>query len=147
MKAFLKNWVFWFLIINTGITIVVAVSVLKYDAIASGTILRIVISALATSLVTAGFFAINPKKPMGKGMIALSYFLHYLVLYGVMYLLGTSFGWFERSVGGAVSIAISVAIVYAFSVIASTLLSQGEAKELNRALKNFTDNDEGRKTE
>ena len=77
----------------------------------------------------------------------LSHFLHYLVLYGVMYLLGTAFGWFEKSLGGAVNIAVSVAIVYAFSVIASLLLSQGEAKELNQALKNFTENDEDRETE
>ena len=142
MKAFLKSLVFWFLIINTGITLVVGVTVLKYDSIVPETIIRSVISAFATSLVTAGFFSINPKKPMGKGMIVLSHFLHYLVLYGVMYLLGTAFGWFERTLDGALSIAISVAIVYAFSVIASLLLSQGEAKELNRALKDYGDSED-----
>ena len=141
MKTFFIQWIKWFLIINLGITVVVGISVSGYDSIPALTVFRIVISALFTSLLTTAFFSYEPRKRVGKLFGAVFFLLHYICLFAIMTILGTMFGWFELSLRGILSIAISVGGVYFITVLVSSLLSKNEAAKMNEALKKLDDSE------
>ena len=139
MKTFLLNLLKWTLTITTGITLIVGISVMKYDTIPAVTIPRIFIAGILTSLVTTAFFSYEPKKKVGKGFGFVFFLLHYLSMVIVMAIIGISFGWFDFTVKGILTIGLSVGGVYLFTVLISLMLSKGEAQKMNEALKNLDD--------
>lgn len=62
-------------------------------------------------------------------------FLHYLLMWAAMSLMGIWFGWIAASLKGVLMMALYVVIVYIFVVIMNYLSSKQESKALNQALK------------
>ncbi len=122
--------------------LVFGISTLRYDMIDSANIWRIFIISAATSLLTAGFFSIDPRKPMKKIVNILLTVGHFLGLYAIVYCCGTWFGWFEASLDGLLSVLISVAIVYAFTTVIHMILVKKETDDLNEALKKYGKEDD-----
>ena len=146
MKTFFINFLKWLITITTGIALIVGVSVMKYDSIPANTVIRIFPAGIATSLITAIFFSYEPRKKVGKGFGFVFFLLHYLSMCIVMMFIGISFGWFEASLAGVLEMAVSVGLVYIFTVVISLALHRGEAQKMNDALKKYADdNDPDRK--
>ncbi|MBP5184653.1 MAG: DUF3021 family protein [Lachnospiraceae bacterium] len=139
MKTFLINFLKWFLIINSGILLIVGLNIFRYESISTLIIPQIFAASFLTSLVTTALFSYNPRNPIKKGVALLLYFGHYLVLCAIIMTLGTLFEWFEFSPKGALTVALSVAGVYFVSFIISYILSKGEADEMTKALNNLKD--------
>lgn len=139
MKTFISEFLKWFLIINTGIMLVVWVNIFRYDTIWVSIIPQIFCASFVTSLITTAFFSINPKKPLSKAMRAFIQLAHYLVLCIVIMTLGTLFDWFNFSLSGGLMVVLSVAGVYLITAFISYLLSKSEADEMTKALKDFND--------
>ena len=137
MKAFISEFLKWFLIINTGIMLIVWLNIFRYDNIWVSIIPQIFCASAVTSLVTTAVFSINPKKPLGKPLRILIPVAHYLVLCVIIMTLGKFFDWFELSLSGCVVVALSVAGVYLITAVISYLLSKSEADEMTKALKDF----------
>jgi hypothetical protein len=53
--------------------------------------------------------------------------------------LGNHFNWFELSLSGCLTVALSVAGVYLIATVISYAFSKSEADEMTSALKNFKD--------
>ncbi len=139
MKAFISEFLKWFLIINTGIMLIVWFNIFNYEAIWTQIFPQIFCASFVTSIVTTAFFSINPKKPLSRIMRVLIPVAHYLVLCVIIMTLGTLFDWFEFSLSGCLVVALSVAGVYLITAAISYLLSKSEADEMTKALKNFKD--------
>ena len=137
MKAFISEFLKWFLIINTGIMLIVWLNIFRYDNIWVSIIPQIFCASAVTSLVTTAVFSINPKKPLGKPLRILIPVAHYLVLCVIIMTLGKFFDWFELSLSGCVVVALSVAGVYLITAVISYLLSKSEADEMTKALIDF----------
>jgi hypothetical protein len=137
MKAFFSEFLKWFLIINTGIMLIVWINIFKYDTIWSTIIPQIFCASFVTSLVTTAVFSINPKKPLSALVRFLISAAHYLVLCVIIMTLGTLFNWFDLSLSGCIIVALSVAGVYLVAAVISYLLSKSEADEMTKALKDF----------
>jgi hypothetical protein len=135
MKTFVSEFLKWFLIINTGILLIVWINIFRYDTIWTAIIPQILGASFVTSLVTTGFFSINPRKPLSKLQRVLIMAAHYLVLCAVILVMGVWFNWFEFTLTGCLSVALSVAGVYFIATVLSYLLSKSEADEMTRALK------------
>ena len=139
MKAFFLEFLKWFLIINTGIMMVVWFVIFKYDTIWTSIIPQIFGASAATSLVTAGYFSYNPKKPISVPVRLLLTLAHYLVLCVIIMILGVMFDWFDPTLQGCGAVASTVAMVYFIVALISYILSKGEADEMTNALKNYKD--------
>ncbi|MBQ3796881.1 MAG: DUF3021 family protein [Butyrivibrio sp.] len=139
MKAFISEFLKWFIIINTGIMLIVWINIFKYDTIWVEIIPQIFCASLLTSLVTTAFFSINPKKPLSMLIRVLIQVAHYLVLCIIIMTLGTLFDWFELTLSGCAGVVLSVAGVYLIAAVISYLLSKSEADEMTKALKDFKD--------
>ena len=139
MKAFISEFLKWFLIINTGIMLIVWFNIFNYETIWTQIFPQIFCASFVTSIVTTAFFSINPKKPLSRIMRVLIPVAHYLVLCVIIMTLGTLFDWFEFSLSGCLVVALSVAGVYLITAVISYLLSKSEADEMTKALKNFKD--------
>ncbi len=137
MKAFFSEFLKWFLIINTGIMLIVWINIFKYDTIWTTIIPQIFCASFVTSLVTTAVFSINPKKPLSALVRFLISAAHYLVLCVIIMTLGTLFNWFDLSLSGCIIVALSVAGVYLVAAVISYLLSKSEADEMTKALKDF----------
>ena len=142
MKNFISEFLKWFLIINTGIMLVVWINIFKYDTIWTEIIPQIFCASFLTSLVTTAFFSINPRKPISVPMRVLLFFGHYISLCVIIMVLGRSFHWFELTLSGCLIAALSVAGVYLITAVISYLLSKSEADEMTNALKNFNGDSE-----
>ena len=139
MKTFITDFIKWFLIINTGIMVVVWVNIFKYDTIWTEIIPQIFAASFLTSLVTTAYFSYNPRKPISVPVRILLTAAHYLILCVIIMTLGTLFGWFDLTPSGAAIVALSVAGVYFISFVISFALSKGEANEMTMALKQYKD--------
>ncbi|MBE5844567.1 MAG: DUF3021 domain-containing protein [Butyrivibrio sp.] len=139
MKAFLSELFKWFLIINTGIMVVVWLNTLGYEYIWTQIIPQIFCASFLTSLVTTIIFSINPRKPMGVPLRVLLVCVHYLILCAIIMTVGMLFDWFELTVKGGITVVLSVAAVYFLAAVTSYILSKGEADEMTNALKNYKD--------
>lgn len=137
MKEFIKKFLIFFLIINTGITIIFAIFAGNAGSIDVVSLWRIMLIAALTALVTAVVFSIEPKKHLTVPMIVLIFFCHFFVLSLIVYVGGTWFGWFERSLSGLLSVILSVGFVYIFTTVATVILTHKETNELNEALKDY----------
>jgi hypothetical protein len=139
MKAFISEFLKWFLIINTGIMLIVWFNIFNYETIWTQIFPQIFCASFVTSIVTTAFFSINPKKPLSRIMRVLIPVAHYLVLCVIIMTLGTLFDWFEFSLSGCLVVVLSVAGVYLITAVISYLLSKSEADEMTKALKDFKD--------
>lgn len=139
MKAFISEFLKWFLIINTGIMLIVWFNIFNYETIWTQIFPQIFCASFVTSIVTTAFFSINPKKPLSMIMRVLIPVAHYLVLCVIIMTLGTLFDWFEFSLSGCLAVVLSVAGVYLITAVISYLLSKSEADEMTKALKDFKD--------
>ena len=139
MKNFFTEFLKWFLIINTGIMVIVWINIFKYDTIWTAIFPQIFGASFITSLVTAGYFSYNPKKPITVPVRILLTLAHYLVLCASITVLGTLFDWFELTLRGFIGMALSVAGVYFITAVISYFLSKGEADEMTNALRNYKD--------
>ena len=137
MKNFFTDLLKWFLIINTGIMVIVWINISRYDTIWTGIIPEIFAASFLTSLVTTVYFSYNPKKPITVPVRILLTFVHYLALCVIIMVVGTLFDWFDPTPKGMVGIALSVAGVYIIATVISYLLSKGEADEMTDALKKY----------
>lgn len=139
MMKYLSEFIKYFCIITTGITLISGLTILKYDAIHSSTLMEVVIAGAVTALVTTIFLTGEPKSK--KDMLC-RMGLHYISLCVIMIIMNFSFGWMKCSIGGAVSMIVSVAIVYIFTTIAYVFTSRKEVREINEALqKKYHNND------
>ncbi len=139
MRAFISEFLKWFLIINTGIMAIVWINIFKYDSIWTAIIPQIFGASFLTSLVTAAYFSYNPRKPIRVPVRILLTLAHYLVLCVIIMTLGTLFNWFELTLQGCLGVVLSVAGVYLISAVISYVLSKGEADEMTDALKKYTE--------
>lgn len=136
---FIKEFFKWFVIINTGILLVLAFNTVGYDRIPSVFLWEVFIASAATSLITAIFFSIDPKKEMPRYLQILAVVIHYVCLLIIMIVLGKSFGWIALDGKGIVIMALSVAGVYICTTVLSIVLGTQEAKKMNEALNAFKD--------
>ncbi len=141
MKTFLSDLLKWFLIINTGIMVIVWINLFGYDDIWTAIFPQIFAASFLTSLVTTAYFSINPKKPISVPVRILLTLAHYLLLCVIIMGLGSIFNWFDLSITGCIMVALSVAGVYLIATVISIILSKGEADEMTKALKNFNSED------
>lgn len=139
MKNFILDFIKWFLIINTGIMVVVWFNIQEYDSIWSTIIPQIFGASFLSSLVTTLFFSFNPKRPILVSIRILLILAHYAALCIIIMMLGVCFNWFELTVKGGFIMAASVAGVYFIAALISFILSKGEADEMTKALKNYKD--------
>ncbi len=141
MRAFFSEFLKWFLIINTGIMVIVWINIFKYDTIWTAIIPQIFGASFLTSLVTAAYFSYNPRKPISVPVRILLTIAHYLILCVIIMTLGTRFNWFELTLQGGLAVTLSVAGVYIISAVISYMLSKGEADEMTNALKKYKEED------
>ena len=134
---YIKEYIKWFVIINTAVLIVVAINYLGHDVISVSSLWGIIISSAATALITTGFFAINPKKIVTRRTKILMFLIHYSLLVATMMALGRVFGWVGYDIKGFIIMALSVAGVYALSVFGSYLFGLFDAQRMNEALNKF----------
>ena len=117
--------------------LVVGLFSLGDETMSTDNIWRIFIISALTALVTAGVFSINPKKPMKRVVNILIFAGHFVTLCAIVFVGGTKFGWFELSLKGLLWVAGSVGVVYVFTALIYILLANKEAKDLNKALKDY----------
>lgn len=139
MKAFFSELIKWFLIINTGVMVIVWLNIFKYDNIWTAIFPQIFGASFLTSMVTAAYFSYNPKKPISVPVRVLLTIAHYLILCIIIMTLGTLFDWFELTLQGGLTVALSVAGVYFISAVISYVLSKGEADEMTIALRQYNE--------
>ena len=142
MKEFIKKLLLFFVIIDSGVFLVVWLSSLKETSIPVNTIPHVFLVSFLTALVTAIVFSIEPKKKVGKLTNILIFLAHLISLCLIVFLSGSKFGWFEKSFSGFLNVALSVAIVYAFTAVFYIILVNKETKELNEALKDYAGKDD-----
>lgn len=136
---YIKEYIKWFVIINTGVMLIVAINMAGYGAINGMTLWRILAASAATSLVTTIAFSIEPRGVMTKAKQFLYFVVFYLVLLVVMVSLGICFEWIDFSVTGILVMAASVAGVFICTIVLSAILGAVDAKKMNEALKDIHD--------
>lgn len=136
---YIKEYLKWFVIINSGVLLIFALNTFNYEYIKSIYLFEIIAASAATALPTAILFSIEPKKEITKFVSALLVLIHYVCLLAIMLILGISFGWIEFNLKGIAVMALSVAGVYICSTVLSVVLDKREAKRLNEALEAFRD--------
>ena len=134
---FLKEFVKWFVIINTGIVLVVAINLGVNNAVDHLTLWKIFIASAATALPTTIVYSYEPRKVIKKSLQALIIVAHALVLLAIMILLGVKFGWISLSGHGIWVMVLGVAGVYLCSVLLSFAVNSNDAKQMNEALLQF----------
>lgn len=134
---FIRDFVKWFVIINTGVLLIFALNTIGYDYIKTVYLLEIFAASAVTALLTAMFMSIEPKKVINKYMQFLLVLAHYVCLLVTMIILGKSFGWITTEGKDLVFMALSVAGVYICTAIIAAVLGTREAKMLNDALQSF----------
>ena len=97
MMDFIKKFLWFFIIINSGILLVFGISSAPYETVRTVNVWRIFGMSSATALVTAGVFSIEPRKPMKRAVNILLMAAHFLSLCAIVFFGGTQFGWFETS--------------------------------------------------
>lgn len=123
----------YFVQITTGILIVCAVNFLLYgfEDMPGSTLWQILLSGFLTAIATAAAYSFEPKST--KQFILMTA-IHYIVLCIIMIFLGNSFGWLSLNFAGIIMMAISVALVYAFTMLVTYLTSKKDADDLTKAL-------------
>lgn len=132
MLKFIKCFIQFFTTITTAVLLVVAVTMLVISEPPGDMILvQILISGGATALVTAAFFFKEYKTRKGY-LIASG--IHFLLICAIMTVIGIWCGWISPSIGGALSMALDVVIVYAITWVSAYIVAKSDADDFNRAL-------------
>lgn len=139
MKIF-SNFIKWFMYINTGILIVVAINFLLagVDSMPINTLWNIMFSALVTTIVTMCFCPREERKVK----MPLQYIVHYLTLCAVMIFVGSMFGWIHFNAGGVIMMMVDVALVYAIAFVVYYMLDIRQADVINKKLKEIYGDEE-----
>ena len=139
MKIF-SDFIKWFMYINTGILIVVAINfpLAGVDSMPINTLWKIMFSALVTTLVTVCFCPREERKVK----MPLQYIVHYLTLCAVMIFVGSVFGWIRFNFGGIIMMMIDVALVYAIAFVVYYMLDIRQADVINKKLKEMYGDEE-----
>lgn len=124
----------WYFYITTSTLMVVAVIFTLYGAetLPPTTLWQIILSGLATTLITVIFGALDKKFMLGK---VLKYFLHYILLSVVMISLGVWFGWLDLKPSGIIMMLGAVAAVYALAFGAYYIVDLRATKKINQGLR------------
>ncbi|MGN0609242.1 MAG: DUF3021 family protein [Oscillospiraceae bacterium] len=130
---FLKSFVGFFSTITTCILIVCAVNFFLSGGteIPGDTLFQILLSGFATALVTAVFYY-REIKTQKQFLIIIT--LHYVLLCGIMIGLGVWFGWMDFDLGGIIMMLVSVAVVYALTMLMNYIVAKKDADDINRML-------------
>lgn len=136
---YIKEFLKWFVIINTGVVLVLFLNTMRVDVISCKVFWQIFASSALTALPTTVLYSIDPKKVMPLSLQILAVAIHYVVLLVIMVWLGVSFGWIIFNGHGIIIMALSVAAVYVCSFGLGYALNASEAKAINEALKNIRD--------
>ena len=130
---FLKSFVSFFSTITTGILIVCAVNFFLSGGaeIPGKTLFQILLSGFATALVTAVFYYREIKTHKQFFVVII---LHYVLLCGIMIGLGVWFGWMDFDLGGIIMMLVSVAVVYALTMLMNYIVAKKDADEINKML-------------
>lgn len=136
---YIKDYIKWFVVINTGVLLIFAFNAMSYDYIQTVYLWEIFGASAVTALITTAFFSIDPKKVIPKYVQFLLVLLHYVCLFAVMLFFGCSFGWIEFDLQGILNMALSVAGVYLCTAVLSVIIGTQDARKMNEALNEFRD--------
>lgn len=139
---FAKEFVKWFVIINTGIFIILIPNTWGSTSISPDNLWEALIASAVTSLITAIFFSINPKKEIPKIVVAAMMAGHFVCLLAIMLFLGNAFGWIEFNQRGVLTMTLSVAGVYICAAVLSFVFGMQDAKKMNKALEDYRKDEE-----
>ncbi len=134
---FIKEFIKWFITINTGVLLIFIINTTDYDYIRTVYLWEIFAVSAVTSLITTLFFSIDPGKIITRVVQIVIVFLHYLSLFITMMLFGISFGWIPFNLSGVLTMALSVAGVYICTAVLSVVTGMQDAKKMNEALNKF----------
>jgi len=125
----------YFVQITTGVLIVCTVNFLLYGSadIPGSTLWQILLSGFLTAFATTIAYSFEPRST--KQFVIMTA-IHYVVICIIMIFLGNSFGWLSLNFAGIIMMAISVAIVYAFTMLVTYFTSKKDADDLTKALEN-----------
>ena len=138
---YIKEFIKWFIIINTGVLLIFIINTMQYDYIRTIYLREIFAVSGVTSLITTVFFAIDPRKILTKFVQIVIVFLHYVSLFITMLLFGNSFGWISFNLSGVLTMALSVAGVYICTAVLSVVTEMQDARRMNEALDKFRHNE------
>lgn len=132
---FITDLLKYFVSITTGILFVFIIILLLNGSgsVSTQMLVQIPCAAFVTALVTV---IICSKETVTKKELYIRIAIHYLLLCVIMVILGTAFGWVYFDLAGIVTMAVSTAVIYAFTFAGTYLSSKSEAEKLNKALKN-----------
>lgn len=136
---YIKEYLKWFVIINIGVMLIVAINTTAYGTADIMTLWKILAASAVTSLVTTIAFSIEPKRIMTPIKQIVFFIILYVVLLAVMVAIGIVFDWIDFSAKGLSVMALSVAGVFIVTVVLSAVLGAVDAKKMNEALKDMRD--------
>ncbi len=136
---FIKEFIKWFITINTGVLLIFILNTMSYDCIQTVYLWEIFAVSAVTSLITTLFFSIDPQKVISKFVQILIVILHYLCLLVTMLFFGNSFGWITLDAKGILNMVLSVAGVYLCTTLLSIITGMQDARIMNDALNKFKD--------
>lgn len=125
----IQEFLLWFVCITVGILIICAISfALSGEEILPKSILwQILLAGFITAIVTT---FLHPLEHEGIG----GHLLQYAILCAIMIFFGIQFGWIPKSLAGAVTMIVDVALVYAFTTAVSLLMFYKQTNAMNKAL-------------
>ena len=130
----LSEYVKWYLYITTGILIVCTICfvISGEDTIPVATLWEILLSGFLTTLSTVLVHRVECKK---IGTAVIKYLLHYILVCLIMAVCGSRFGWIPPNPAGIFVMVGYVAVVYVFSFCVHYIIDLGQARKINRRLK------------
>lgn len=130
----LSEYIKWYFYITTSILLVTAVIFSLYGAetLPGKTLWQVMLSGLATTVVTVTIVFIDCKSSMGAFW---KYCCHYIMLSAVMIPLGAWFGWINLNMRGIALMLVYVAGVYILAFGAYYTIDLRAAKKINERLK------------
>lgn len=122
-----------FTYITTGIVLVCAADfwLLNNGEVPGNALWHILLSALVTTVITV---LIAPWDSGKTKEFVIRTAIHYICLCIVMTVFARWFGWVDLDAEGIITMAVSVAVVYAFTFFLSYIAGIKQTSEINRAL-------------
>ncbi|MGN1136038.1 MAG: DUF3021 family protein [Oscillospiraceae bacterium] len=139
MSNFIREFIKYFSYISTGTLLICAVDFALFgsgDSLPATLLPEMLAISTSAALATA---VCLPERDMSKREAIIRYIVHYLLLNPVIISLGISFGWVSFSIGGVVLMAVSILVVYGFTLMFNYMGSKNVADELNKKIKERTE--------
>lgn len=129
----IKRFLQLFITITTGIVFIIAVdcTIHDYSTLPKDIMFQILGVAIATALVSAIVFSVNPKTKKGCLIQCL---IHYILLCIIVCPSGIMFDWIEYKLSDVVVMCGYVAGVYALVAMISYIILANEANAFNKAI-------------